>query len=100
MSQFGVVTYKEAVQATTVELKTAATNGFGSMLTNPQFLENITMLQGRALSQGLTEIAIYLNGEFANNLFSIEKGSDYITFQYTGSTTFLKTRFLIEVNIF
>jgi hypothetical protein len=100
MGAFGVVTYKEATEATNVELKTAAAEGFGAMLTNPCFLENISMLQGRALSQGLNDIAIYLNGEYANNLFSIEKGTDYITFLYQGSAAFLKTRFLFEINIF
>ena len=64
------------------------------------FLENISMLQGRALSQGISNIAIYLNGEFANNLFNIDKGVDYITFLYQGSSEFLKTKFLLEVNIF
>ena len=100
MGAFGVVTYKEAKEATNVELKRDLAEGFRAMDTNPYFLENISMLQGRALSQGLNDVAIYLNGEYANNLFSIEKGAGYITFLYQGSAAFLKTKFLFEINIF
>jgi len=100
MSAFGVVTYKELTQETKVELKTSPANGYGQMLTNPTFLENIAILQGRAQAQGVGNIAIYLNGELANNLFSIDKGADYITFRYDGSKEFLKVKFLLEVNIF
>ena len=97
---FGVVTYKEAVQATNVELKTANGGNYQPMLTNPLYIDNPAILQGRALSVGVHDAAIYLNGELATNLFNIERGSDYLTFLYIGSSEFIKRKFLFEINLF
>ncbi len=99
MSQFGVVTYREQIQDTSVELKTVAGGSFLPMTTNPVFLE-VTHLEGRALYSGIQDCAIYLNGVLSNNLFAIEKGADYLTFQFIGNEAIFSKKFLFEINVF
>lgn len=100
MGNYGVISYFEASSELTVELQTQVENGFVKMRTNPIFLANVELLKGRALTKGERSIALYLNGELANNSFGILAGEGYITFEYTGSIEFLKTQFLFEVKLF
>jgi hypothetical protein len=100
MSGFGVITYRENVASVSVELKTIAGGLYVKMRTNPMFVSNAKVLRGKALTKGLSDIAIYLNGQLANNSFGIAKGDGFITFEYNGSPEFLKNQFLVEVNLF
>jgi|APDOM4702015191_1054821.scaffolds.fasta_scaffold82926_3 hypothetical protein len=98
---FGVVTYKDKVAETYIDLRTSPFEGFTKMRSNPAFILNATMLDGQVkLSSQNADIAIYLNGLLANNSFAISRGNGYITFVYQGSNEFLRNKFLLEIKIF
>lgn len=98
---FGVVSYKEKVVDTSIEVKTLFHSDLQKMRKNPTWVLYAELLTGRVkLSSEVADIAIFLNGMLSNNSFAISKGDGYITFVYQGSKEFLRNKFLLEIKIF
>ena len=76
MASYGVVTYREArseYNKFDVDVKFSNSQDYERMTTNPIFVKNAKMINARVLMSGINGAALYLNGEFANNLFKATK---------------------------
>lgn len=99
MLAFGIITTRDVVSSVKMELDTGA--GLIKATSDIHRLKNIQRLKGRLyLTNSDSNIALFINGTYANTCFTINKANNLVDFEYKDDTIKnFKESFLFEVRI-